>query len=110
MLTELMGQPPDLCLCVEGDHSMLQDIKCRYTSNPLFVKVLENVKHHKTFEASNGLLYTRNHAGASVLCIPSVMQKKHHLTEIVIAQAHEVLGHYGPQKTADYICCHYWWP
>jgi len=28
----------------------------------------------------------------------------------VISQAHEVLGHYGPQKTADYVRHHYWWP
>jgi len=28
----------------------------------------------------------------------------------VISQAHKVLGHYGPQKTADYVQHHYWWP
>jgi hypothetical protein len=44
-----------------------------------------------------------------VLCIPSVIQKKRRLTEIIIAQAHEVLGHFSPQKTADYIQRYYWW-
>jgi len=44
-----------------------------------------------------------------VLCIPSVVQNKQQLTEIVIAQAHEVLGHLGLQKMADYVWRHYWW-
>jgi hypothetical protein len=55
-------------------------------------------------------LYTRNKAGESVLCIPSFIRKKRRMTEIIIAQAHEVLGHFGPQKTAEYIRRHYWWP
>ena len=44
-----------------------------------------------------------------MLCIPMVMQNKRRLTEVIIAQAHEVLGHLGLQKTVDYICHHYWW-
>ena len=30
--------------------------------------------------------------------------------EIIIAQAHEVLRHFGLQKTTDHIRHHYWWP
>jgi len=45
-----------------------------------------------------------------VLCVPSVVHDKQRITEVVISQAHEVLGHYGPQKTADYVQHHYWWP
>jgi hypothetical protein len=48
--------------------------------------------------------------GDSVLCVPPVVIKKRRLTEIIIAQAHEVLGHFGPQKTAEYVRRHYWWP
>jgi hypothetical protein len=29
---------------------------------------------------------------------------------IVIEQAHTILGHFGAQKTSDYICHWYWWP
>ena len=32
------------------------------------------------------------------------------MTEIIIAQAHEVLRHFSLQKTADHIRHHYWWP
>ena len=55
-------------------------------------------------------MYTQNRAGTSVLCIPLVVQNKRRLTEVIILQAHEVLGHFGPQKTAEYIRRHYWWP
>jgi hypothetical protein len=56
------------------------------------------------------LLYTYNHAGESVLCIPLIIQKKQWLTKVIIMQAHEVLEHLRPQKTVEYIWCHYWWP
>jgi hypothetical protein len=103
MIAESLGQLPDLCPRLEGDCSVLDDIRSGYTKDPLFAKVITNTEHHKNFEASDGLLYTRNCAGDSMLCIPSIIQKKQRLMEIVIAQAHEVLGHFGPQKTTDYI-------
>jgi len=95
---------------IEGDHSILDDIKSGYAEDPLCSKVLDNIGHHCNFEAVDGLLYTRNCADISVLCIPSVVQCKRRLTEVIIAQAHATLGHFGPQKMADYIRCHYWWP
>src|SRR5207302_4952832 len=94
----------------EGDRSILEDIRKGYAKDPLCSKVLENIGHHERFEIIDGLLYTHNRVNDSVLCIPSIIQKKRRLTEIIIAQAHEVLGHFGPQKTADYIRRYYWWP
>jgi hypothetical protein len=110
MIGESFGQFPNLRPRIEGDRSILKDIKSGYTEDLLFSKVLENIGHHKNFETEDGLLYTRNHADESVLCIPSVIRKKQRLTEKIIAQAHKVLGHFGPQKMADYIWRHYWWP
>ena len=51
-----------------------------------------------------------NHVGHEVLCIPWVVNKEYSLTAIVIDQAHTILGHFGPQDTADYIHRWYWWP
>jgi hypothetical protein len=76
----------------------------------LFTKVLGNIRHHKTFELVDSLLYTHNRENATVLCIPSTIHNKRCLTEVIIVQAHEVLGHFGPQKTTEYICWYYWWP
>ena len=66
----------NLQLHVEGGHSILKDIKSRYTDDLLFSKVLRNIRHHKNFEVEDGLLYTCNRADEFVLCIPSVIQKK----------------------------------
>jgi hypothetical protein len=73
---ESMGQLPDLRPQLEGDQSLLKDIKTGYTKDLLFTKVLENIRHHKNFETADDLLYMRNCVGESVLCIPSVIQKK----------------------------------
>src|SRR5262249_18365952 len=51
-----------------------------------------------------------NWIGEPVLCIPRARNKKFSLTAQVIEQAHTTLGHFGPQKTADYIRRWYWWP
>jgi hypothetical protein len=110
MIGESFRQFPNLRPHIEGNCSILKDIKSRYTEDSLFSKVLENIGHHKNFETEDGLLYTHNRADKSVLCIPLVIHKKQRLTKKIIAQVHEVLGHFGPQKMADYIQCHYWWP
>ena len=110
MVIESLGHLPSLRPRFEGDRAVLMDIKNGYLKDPLCSKVLANVGHHKNFKITDGLLYTHNRAGDSVLCIPSVIQGKRRLTEVAIAQAHEVLGHFGPQKTAEYIRRHYWWP
>ena len=104
-----MGHFPDLHPQVKGDRSILSDIKRGYEKDPLCAKVLASVEQYRNFKIIDDLLYTRNRTDISVLCIPSVVQNKRRLTEIVITQAHEVLGHLGPQKTADYVRCHYWW-
>jgi len=76
MIRESLGQLPNLRPQVEGDHSILKDIKNGYPKDPLLSKVLENVAHHKSFEIIKDLIYTQNRAGDSVLCIPSIIQKK----------------------------------
>jgi hypothetical protein len=109
MVGKSLGYLPVLHPHFEGDCSILKEIGTGYTLDLLYLKVLENIDHHQSFEIIDGLLYTHNRAGTSVLCIPSVILNKQQLTEVIIAQAHEVLGHFGLQKTMDYICCHYWW-
>jgi hypothetical protein len=67
---------PNLHPQVEGDHLILNEIKKGYSKDPLYSKILENVGHHKKFKIMDDLLYTYNHAGESVLCIPLIIQKK----------------------------------
>ena len=107
---ESLGLTPDLRPRVEGDRKILDAFRSGYSEDPVCSKVLDKIGHHASFEVDDDLLYTKNRSGETVLCVPSVMHEKRRLTEIVIAQAHEILGHFGPQKTAEYIRRHYWWP
>jgi hypothetical protein len=94
---------------VKGDRSVLEDIRNGCSEDKLLSKVSERINHHKNFKIHDSLIYIKNHTGQAMLCVPSVIKNKQCLTEIVIAQAHEVLGHLGPQKTVDYIRRSYWW-
>jgi Integrase zinc binding domain len=100
----------DLRPHVEGDKIFMKDVRRGYQKDSLFSKILAKIKHYKSFTIIDNLLYTHNLAGDRVLCIPAVVRDKRRLTEIVITQAHQVLGHLGPQKMSDYIHRYYWWP
>ena len=110
MAIESLGTFPDLHPHMEGNRSVLKHIQDRYLTDPLFSKVLNHIEHHKNFELINDNIYTRNQVGASVLCIPAVIHQKQWMTEVIIDLAHMVLGHFGPQKTTEYIRQYYWWP
>lgn len=49
---------PNLHPWVEGNHSILNEIKEGYTKDSLCSKILENVGHHKKFKIMDDLLYT----------------------------------------------------
>jgi hypothetical protein len=89
----------------------IEEVKRLYTDDPLFCKVLSNPEHHKPFSVENGLIYTKNRGGEIVLCIPSGRAANgKSLRGIIAEQAHEVIGHFGGQRTADYVRRWYWWP
>jgi Integrase zinc binding domain/RNase H-like domain found in reverse transcriptase len=100
----------DLHLQTEGDQSFLKNIQKGYKKDQLFKKVIKAPTHFKNFEIINKLLYTRNLAENHVLCIPAIVRDDRCLTELILSQAHQVLGHLGPQKTSEYIRRYYWWP
>ena len=81
-----------------------------YCHDRLFLKIVTEISRHSAFSLRDGLLYTTNRGGHEVLCIPRVVNKDYSLTAIVIDQAHTILGHFGPQKMADYVRRWYWWP
>ena len=60
MVLELMGSHPNLCPRVEGDRSILRDIKDAYAKDSILAKVLNKEGHHKNFDIVEGLIYTCN--------------------------------------------------
>ena len=52
----------------------------------------------------------KNHGNEKVLCLPHTTYKGDSIITMIIDQAHRTIGHFGAQRTADYICREYWWP
>lgn len=95
---------------VEHDEDFIMRIRDGYKSDVLFSKIIQAITHHRGFKLRDGLLWSRNRAGAEVLCVPRVKHEKKTLVATVIDHAHTTLGHFGHRKTADYIRRWYWWP
>ena len=75
-VSKSLGQLPNLHSRLEGNRLMLSDIRGGYPKDSLFAKVLKDPEHHKNFKLLDGLLYTHNHVGDTVLCIPLVVPHK----------------------------------
>jgi transposase InsO family protein len=90
--------------------SFLKNLKDAYGTDPLYLKVMEHPDHHSAFEMKDGLLWTKNRGGENVVCVPSGKHGQKSLHGVILEQAHEVVGHFGPQRTSDYIRRWYWWP
>ncbi|RPD72494.1 hypothetical protein L226DRAFT_424841, partial [Lentinus tigrinus ALCF2SS1-7] len=84
-------------------------VKTGYEADPLFSKILEAPQDHKRFTLRDGFIYTTNRCGEEVLCLPRAKFKNKTTTQIVLDQAHETIGHYGAQCTAEYIRRWFWW-
>jgi hypothetical protein len=89
---------------------LLSEIREGYRHDTIYNKIIDNVSHHASFTEQDGILYCKNRAGERVMCIPRVVMNKRRITEMVIDQAHTTLGHFGTQKTGEYIRKYFWWP
>jgi hypothetical protein len=45
-----------------------------------------------------------------MVCVPVVPYGNQTMIGVLIDQAHQVVGHYGAQRTAEYLRRWYWWP
>ena len=53
----------------------------------------------------NGIIWTRDKMAQEVMCVP---REKQLVTKLVMT-AHELLGHYGSQRTEEYLRRYCWW-
>jgi hypothetical protein len=89
-----------------NDDGFIQMIKDCYPRDKLFELILEKPEDYNAFLVRVEIIWMVNPCGDEVVCVP-------HNRELImqlIDQAHTVLGHYGDQQTAEYLCCWYWWP
>ena len=101
---------PPLRPMVEEGSNFLDVVKKGYAIDPLFRKIKERPSDYRKFEVKDGLIWSKNHIGEPVLCVPRAKSGERSTVEIVIDQAHIALGHLGSRKTRDYIRRWYWWP
>ena len=80
-----------------------------YWQDKKYSKILENPKAHMKFGIKQGLIFTKNNLSRDVICIsPKAIHKGKWLIEIIIDHAHNIIGHFGQFKTAQYIRRYFW--
>ena len=63
------------------------------------------------FRVKQGLIFTKNNLSRDAICIsPKAIHKGKQLIKIIIDHAHNIIGHFGQFKTAQYIRKYFWWP
>ncbi|KAI5887789.1 uncharacterized protein SCHCODRAFT_02514415, partial [Schizophyllum commune H4-8] len=80
-----------------------------YVDDPLGRKILAAPDKHARFRVRDGFIWTKNGAKEWVAYVPKGRYVDKTLRQLVIEQAHQTVGHFGPQKTGDYIRRWYWW-
>jgi hypothetical protein len=79
---------------------LIEAIKQGYHTDPLFSKIQKVPDQHKAFEVKDGLIWTKNRNREVVLCVPRVVVGTRTARGLILEQGHEVIGHFGPQRTA----------
>lgn len=109
-IVDTLTSGPALRAKIEQEVDFLQTVRQGYVNDGLFTKVIAHPEQYSVFRYHDQLLYSKNRQGNEVLCLPRVQLRQRALTEIVIDQAHTTIGHFGPQRTSEYICRWFWWP
>jgi len=81
----------------------MDSVRRGYPKDSLFSKILDKPSHFPNFRWENDLLYFYRKDTLPVLCVPQLLHKNRRLTEIVLTQAHETLGHAGTERTLKYL-------
>jgi hypothetical protein len=89
--------------------TILEDFPELYTNDKLLVKIWTNIAHFENYWRKDSLLCTYNREGKQVVCVPNALWKGRRVPEIVITDAHNVVGHLGADKTLHYIRQWFWW-
>ena len=96
-LLKSAGNSPDLPRQLQDNEGLLAAITVGYKADPVLSKVWDNPEHHATFRLRDNLMYTNNCGGEEVLCVPHTKVKGDMVIALIIAQAHQMLGHLGAQ-------------
>jgi hypothetical protein len=93
----------DLTAQLNTDNLFLNAIRHSYTDDSLFTKVLANPDDHKSFQVINRFIWAKNQGGEKVLAVPKTKISDESIFGRIIDQAYTTMGHFGLQRTVDYI-------
>ena len=100
-----------LLTMIEKEFDLNKIIMKFYQQDKIYSKILENPKAHVRFGVKQGLNFTKNNLSRDVICIsPKAIHKGKQLIKIIIDHTHNIIGHFGQFKTAQYIRRYVWWP
>ena len=89
---------------VFGNNEELQTaVALGYAEDPLFSKVSQRLAEFPAFEKEGNFLWGKNRGGESVLCVPNAKLGTKTVRGAILEQAHEIVGHFGPQRTINYV-------
>ncbi len=89
---------------------ILKNVPSLYPEDKFFSHVVKNPEHYNKFEVCKGILWTQNHKGEHVICIPKGTAGGKTLRGSLLDACHRTLGHLGPHKTLAYVRHWFWWP
>ena len=100
-----------LLMIIEKEFDLNEIIMKFYWQDKIYSRILEKPKAHVRFGIKQGLIFTKNNLSRDVICIsPKAIHKGKQLIEIIIDHAHNIIGHFGQFKIAQYIRRYFWWP
>ena len=100
-----------LLMMIKKEFDLSKIIMRFYQQDKIYSRILENPKAHMRFGVKQGLIFTKNNLSRDVICIsPKAIHKGKCLIEIIINHTHNIIGHFGQFKTAQYIRRYFWWP
>jgi len=109
-IAEMIDAPTTTLPQVMGNTEEFLENVCKgYSKDNLFSKILDQPSHFPQFHQHKNLLYFYREEFLPVLCIPRSLHKNRRLTEMILTQAHETLGHAGTERTLKYVQRSYWW-
>jgi Integrase zinc binding domain len=100
----------DLCKFMSHNNTFEKDIHKGYSNDEMFRKILPKVDRHPMFSMKNRVIWAQNRGGEDVVCVPSTKSQDTTLRMRIIDKVYQVVGHFGPQQTINYIRWWYWWP
>ncbi len=108
-LEDALLSGPDLIPMHRTDDAFKDVIQSSYNDDPFFKVIMGDPTANRSFHIKEGFVWMMNAKGDEVLCLPKGIHNGHTIQEIVLDQAHKVLGHFGYQRTSEYVRRWYWW-